>query len=281
MVIKTPKTLKINNTRLKLYLKRIMNGYFGVFMPAEHEAKSYWEMLDRQKGIISQDEQLNLLNSQITVIGCGGIGGATTEMLARIGVGKLRIVDKDVFDLSNINRQLMSSQESVGRSKTEITKNRLESINPSIEVEAFNQELNDKNVLKILKGSQIVIDALDNILTRIIVSRCSKNLDIPFIHGAIHGTMGQVTVFNSSTPSYEELFKLPSQGKELTDKIRSNISDLSKEVPPVIGPVPNIVGCLQAFESVKIITGKGSPIMAPRVLMFDLMKEEAFSVVRF
>lgn len=251
------------------------------YMPTEQETKNYWEMLDRQKGIISEDEQLKLLNSNVTVIGCGGIGGATTEMLARIGVGKLRIVDKDVFDISNINRQLMSSQKSVGRPKTEITKERLESINPSIQVESFNQELNDKNVLKILEGSQIVIDALDNILTRIIVSRCSEKLNIPFIHGAIHGTMGQVTVFNRSTPSYEELFKLPSQGKELTDKILSKISNLSKDVPPVIGPVPNIVGCLQAFEAVKLITGKGSPIMAPRVLMFDLMKEESFSVVRF
>lgn len=250
-------------------------------MPTEQEAKNYWEMLDRQKGIINKDEQLNLLNSQITVIGCGGIGGATAEMLARMGVGKLRIVDKDVFEISNINRQLMSNSKSVGRPKTEITKERLKSINPSLKVEAFNQELNDKNVFKILKGSQIVIDALDNLLTRIIVSRCSENLDIPFIHGAIHGTMGQVTVFNRSTPSYEQLFKLPSQGKELTDEIISKVSNLSKEVPPVIGPVPNIVGCLQAFEAVKIITGKGTPIMAPRVLMFDLMKEEVFSIVRF
>jgi molybdopterin-synthase adenylyltransferase len=250
-------------------------------MPTEQEAKNYWEMLDRQKGIISKDEQLNLLNSQITVIGCGGIGGATTEMLARMGVGKLRIVDKDVFEISNINRQIMSNSKSVGRPKTEISKERLESINPSLKVEAFNQELNDKNVFKILKGSQIAIDALDNLLTRIILSRCSEKLDIPFIHGAIHGTMGQVTVFNRSTPSYEQLFKLPSQGKELTDEIILKVSNLSKEVPPVIGPVPNIVGCLQAFEAVKIITGKGTPIMAPRVLMFDLMKEEAFSVVRF
>jgi len=252
-------------------------------MPAESEydVKNYWEMLDRQKGIISENEQLNLLNSRITIIGCGGIGGATTEMLARMGVGKLRIVDKDVFEISNINRQLMSNLKSVGTPKTQVTAERLESINPSIEVEAFNEELNDKNVLKILKGSDIVIDALDNLLTRIIVSRCSEKLDIPFIHGAIHGTMGQVTVFNHSTPSYEELFKLPSQGEELTSEIISKVSSLSKEVPPVIGPVPNIVGCLQAFEAVKIITGKGTPIIAPRVLMFDLMKEEAFSVVRF
>jgi len=77
------------------------------------------------------------------------------------------------------------------------------------------------------------------------------------------------------------LFKLPSQGKELTDEIISRINNLNKEVPPVIGPVPNIVGCIQAFEAVKIITNKGTSLMAPSVLMFDLLKEEAFSVVRF
>lgn len=250
-------------------------------MATEYNKETYWEILDRQKGIITKEDQVKLLNSLITVVGCGGIGGATTEMLARMGFGKLKIVDKDVFEISNINRQLMSSLESVGMQKTHVTKERLESLNPSVEVEVFNEELTDKNVLEILKGSQIVVDALDNLLTRIIISRCTEKLDIPFVHGAIHGTMGQITVFNRSTPKYEDLFKLPSHGKELTDEIVEQVSNLSKEVPPVIGPVPNIVGCLQAFEVVKIITGKGSPIMAPRVLMFDLMKEESFSVVRF
>jgi molybdopterin/thiamine biosynthesis adenylyltransferase len=250
-------------------------------MADEYNNETYWKILDRQKGIISKEDQVKLLNSQITVIGCGGIGGATTEMLARMGFGKLRIVDKDVFEISNINRQLMSSMGSVKKPKTQVTKERLESINPSLEVEEFNEELTDKNVLKILNGSQVIVDALDNLLTRIIISRCTEKLDIPLIHGAIHGTMGQVTVFNRSTPNYEELFKLPSKGKELTDEVVVQVSNLSKEVPPVIGPVPNIVGCLQAFEVVKIITGKGSPILAPRVLMFDLMKEESFSVIRF
>ncbi|AUB61074.1 molybdopterin biosynthesis protein MoeB [Methanobacterium subterraneum] len=250
-------------------------------MATEYNKETYWEILDRQKGIITKEDQVKLLNSLITVVGCGGIGGATTEMLARMGFGKLKIVDKDVFEISNINRQLMSSLESVGMQKTHVTKERLESLNPSVEVEVFNEELTDKNVLEILKGSQIVVDALDNLLTRIIISRCTEKLDIPFVHGAIHGTMGQITVFNRSTPKYEDLFKLPSHGKELTDEIVEQVSNLSKEVPPVIGPVPNIVGCLQAFEVVKIITGKGSPIMAPCVLMFDLMKEESFSVVRF
>lgn len=250
-------------------------------MSGKNNEQTYWEIMDRQKGIINKNQQLKLKNSQITVIGCGGIGGATLNMLARMGAEKLRIVDKDVFETSNLNRQLMSSIESIGRSKTEVTEEELLSINPSLEIEAFNEELNETNVYKILDGSEIVIDALDNLLTRIIVSRCAKELDIPFIHGAIHGNMGQVTVITRTTPSYEELFKLPSQGEYLSEEIVSRIMKLNKEVPPVIGPVPNIVGCLQAFEALKIITGKGNPMMAPRVLMFDLAKEEAFSVVRF
>jgi molybdopterin-synthase adenylyltransferase len=250
-------------------------------MPGKNNDQTYWEIIDRQTGILDKNQQLKLKESQITVIGCGGIGGATLEMLARMGVGKLRIVDKDVFETTNINRQLMSNMKSIGKPKTEVTQEELLSINPHIEIEAFNEELNEENVFKILNGSQIVIDALDNLLTRIILSRCANELDVPFIHGAIHGTMGQITVFTSSTPSYEELFKLPSQGEKLTDEIISKVLSLNKEVPPVIGPVPNIVGCLQAFEVVKLITGKGNPIMAPRVLMFDLWKEEPFSVVRF
>lgn len=250
-------------------------------MPEKYDEKTYWEIITRQNGILEKEKQLKLKNSQITVIGCGGIGGATVEMLARMGVGKLRIVDKDVFETSNINRQLMSNMKNIGRPKTEVTHEEIQSINPSIEIEAFNEEVNDKNVEKILYGSKMVIDALDNLLTRIIVSRCALELDIPFIHGAIHGTLGQVTVITSATPSYEELFKLPSEGEDLSDEIVSRIMNLNKEVPPVIGPVPNIVGCLQAFEAFKIITGKGNPLMAPRVLMFDLLKEEAFSVVRF
>lgn len=250
-------------------------------MPEKNYKKTYWEIVDRQKGIIDRNQQIKLKKSQITVIGCGGIGGAALEMLTRMGFGKLRIVDKDVFEISNLNRQLTSNIESIGRPKTEVTMERLHSIHPNLEIEAFNEELNDENVSKILDGSEIVIDALDNILTRIIASRCARELNIPFIHGAIHGTMGQMTVISHDTPSYEELFKLPSQGKDMNEEIVSRVMKLNKEVPPVIAPVPNIIGCLQSFEATKIITGKGNPLMAPRVLMFDLAKEEAFSVVKF
>lgn len=250
-------------------------------MPPKYDESAYWEIINRQKGILNKKEQLKLKSSKVTVIGCGGIGGAAVEMLARMGVGKLRIVDKDSFDLSNINRQLMSSLESIGRPKTQVTEEILRSINPSLEIEAFEQELNQGNVKKILKGSDLVVDALDNLISRILVSRCSFDLDIPFIHGAIHGTMGQITIFTNKTPSYEELFKLPSFKEDLTEEIVDKVQKLSQNVPPVIGPVPNIVGCLQAFEGLKLLTSKGNPIMAPDVLMFDLLKKEPFYMVKY
>lgn len=250
-------------------------------MTEKYDESIYWEIINRQKGILNKKEQLQLKNSVITVIGCGGIGGAVIEMLARMGVNNLKIVDKDVFDYSNINRQLMSSMDQVGRPKTEVTKEIIKSINPFAEVEVFNTELDKSNVENIIEGSDVVIDALDNLKARIITSRKTMQLGIPFIHGAIHGTMGQITTFTSETPGYEKTFRLCSSGKDLTEDVIVEVSKLAKEVPPVIGPVPNIVGCLQSFEAVKILTGKGNLITAPEVLIFDLLKKESFSVVEF
>ncbi len=250
-------------------------------MSKNYDENIYWEMINRQKGILNKKEQLNLKNSVVTVIGCGGIGGAVIEMLARMGINHLKIVDKDVFDYSNINRQLMSSMDDIGRPKTEVTSETIQSINPFVDIDVFNTELDQSNVEKIIKDSSIVVDALDNIITRIITSRKAIELEIPFVHGAVHGTMGQVTTFNHETPNYEETFRLNSSGKELTKEVINDVSKLARDVPPVIGPVPNIVGCLQSFEVVKILTGKGNVITAPKVLIFDLLKKESFSVVEF
>ncbi len=250
-------------------------------MPRRYEGMAYWEIVSRQMGVVTKSEQKRLRDANITVIGCGGIGGATTEMLVRMGVGNLTIIDKDTFDVSNINRQLMSSFYSVGKSKVNTTYEILKSINPFVNITAFEEELKEDNVEKIIKGSDIVIDALDNLVTRITVSRHTFDSGIPFIHGAIHGTMGQVSVFTEDTPTYEELFRLPSLGKDLTEKVISEVKEMGAEVPPVIAPVPNIVGCLQAFEAFKLITLQGDSIMAPDVLMFDLLGKEPFSTVKF
>lgn len=250
-------------------------------MPRRYEGMAYWEIVSRQMGVVTKSEQERLKDANITVIGCGGIGGATTEMLVRMGIGNLTIIDKDTFDVSNINRQLMSSFYSVGKSKVNTTYETLKSINPFINITAFEEELNEDNVQKIVEGSDIVIDALDNLVTRITLSRYAYESDIPFIHGAIHGTMGQVSVFTKDTPTYEEIFKLPSFGKDLNEEVIAKVKEMGAEVPPVIAPVPNIVGCLQAFEAFKLITLQGDSIMAPDVLMFDLLGKEPFSTVKF
>ena len=145
-------------------------------MSGNYDETTYWEIIDRQRGILNKKEQFKLKNSKITVIGCGGIGGAVIEMLARMGVLHLKIVDKDKFDVSNINRQLMSSMERVGQAKTEVTKEIIETINPFVEVETFKTELNQENVDEIVAGSSVVVDALDNLTARIITSRCALKL---------------------------------------------------------------------------------------------------------
>ena len=116
------------------------------------------------------------------------------------------------------------------------------------------------------------------ILTRIFVSRKAREKKIPFIHGAIHGTLGQITVFLANTPSYEQMFNLPSNERPLTKEVIEEIENMTSGVPPAIGPTPNLIGCLQAMEAYKIITGIGKVNVAPKLLTFDLLDFASFSI---
>ncbi|MDI6882191.1 MAG: HesA/MoeB/ThiF family protein [Methanothermobacter sp.] len=248
-------------------------------MPRRYEGLTYWEIITRQMGFLKKDEQLKLKKGKVAVIGCGGIGGAAVEMLARMGVGSLSLVDKDTFNISNINRQLMSDFHNIGKPKVAVTRERIWKINPFIETKTFNCEINEENAGTIIEGNDVVIDAMDNIISRIIVSRECRRSKIPFIHGAVHASMGQVTVFGDGTPSYEEVFKLPSKGLRLTSEVKEKLQRLESEIPPVMGPAPNIVGCIESFEALKLLTGKGSVIWAPKLLTFDLLKDDPFKIV--
>ncbi len=239
----------------------------------------YWEIATRQMTIVDKNQQNLFKNAKIAIIGCGGIGGAAIEILARMGVGELNIIDEDEFDVSNLNRQLMSSIDTIGKSKAITSKEKVQLINPHTIVNAFDEKLTENNLEKILKDCDVIIDALDNIYTRIIVSRYAKENNIPFIHGAIHGTLGQLSVFTKNTKSYEELFLLPSVNKELNKETKELIENLSKEIPPVIGPTPNIIGFLQAFEAYKLITKIGKVTYAPKILKFDLLNLESFEIL--
>ena len=199
-------------------------------MPTRYIGDGYWEIASRQMSIVTRSEQQRFKDSKITVIGCGGIGGQTIEMLARMGM-------------------------------------------------SFNEHVDESNIDKIVSDSDIVIDALDNVLTRVIVSRKAKEKGIPYIHGAIHGTLGQLTVFlPDGKRTYEEMFNLPSKGKELTPDVLEALSNVTSGVPPAIGPTPNLIGCLEAIEAFKIITGVGEVTVAPKILTFDLLNLASFSM---
>lgn len=248
-------------------------------MPTRYIGDGYWEIASRQMSIVTRSEQERFKDAKITVIGCGGIGGETIEMLARMGIEKLVLVDKDAFDLSNLNRQTLASIADLGLDKSAVAKEKVRLINPYVNVTTFNEHVDQTNIDKVIGDSDIVIDALDNVLTRVIVSRAAKEKGIPYIHGAIHGTLGQVTVFlPNSDKTYEEMFNLPSLGKELNEDTIDALKNVTSGVPPVIGPTPNLIGCLEAFEAYKVITGVGKVTVAPKILTFDLLDLSSFSL---
>ena len=248
-------------------------------MPTRYIGDGYWEIASRQMSIVTRSEQERFKDAKITVIGCGGIGGETIEMLARMGVGELVLVDKDAYDLSNLNRQTLATITDLGLVKSEVAAEKVRLINPYVKTKTFNEHIDQTNIDKVIADSDIVIDALDNVLTRVIVSRKAAENGIPYIHGAIHGTLGQITVFlPNSEKTYEEMFNLPSIGKELDDETIDALKNVTSGVPPVIGPTPNLIGCLEAFEAYKIITGVGKVTVAPKILTFDLLDLASFSL---
>ena len=225
-------------------------------MPTRYIGDGYWEIASRQMSIVTRSEQERFKDAKITVIGCGGIGGETIEMLARMGIGELVLVDEDAFDLSNLNRQTLASLSDLGLSKSAVAADKVRLINPYVKVTAFHEHVDRGNIDVIIGDSDIVIDALDNVLTRVIVSRKAKEKGSPYIHGAIHGTLGQITVFlPNSDKTYEEMFNLPSQGKELNDETIEALK-----------------------EAYKIITGVGKVTVAPKMLTFDLLDLSSFSL---
>lgn len=249
-------------------------------MPTRHIGDGYWEIASRQMSIVTRSEQEKFKNAKITVIGCGGIGGQTIEMLARMGIGELVLVDEDAFDLSNLNRQTLATISDIDHDKSAVAADKVRLINPYVKVTSFSEHVDETNIEKIIGDSNIVIDALDNVLTRVIASRVAKEKKIPFIHGAIHGTLGQVTVFlSNSDKTYEEMFNLPSVGKELDEETVNALKNVTSGVPPVIGPTPNLIGCLEAIEAFKIITGVGKVTVAPKMLSFDLLDLSSFNML--
>ena len=150
---------------------------------------------ERNMGTIGIEGQIKLLCSSVAVVGLGGLGGLITELLARVGVGHMILVDGDSFSESNINRQLLCAESDIGRSKAETAGARAAAINGAVRVRAVNSYIDNSNVAAILEGSDLVMDALDSRSARVIVSDYCRAVQLPFIHGAIGGMWAQVGIF--------------------------------------------------------------------------------------
>src|SRR5690348_5229732 len=214
---------------------------------------------------VGVEGQLKLLQSRVLLIGAGGLGSPASLYLAAAGVGRLGIVDDDVVDASNLQRQIAHSTERLGEPKADSAKRTLEALNPDVEVVTYKERITSENVDRILAdGWDVIVDGADNFPTRYLINDASVFHDIPVVHGSIYRFEGQVTVFKPHEgPCYRCLFPQPPP-PELAPSCAEG---------GVLGVLPGIIGSLQANEALKLCLGIGEPL-AGRLLLFDALSAE-------
>ena len=203
--------------------------------------------------------QLKLKQAKILVVGTGGLGSPISIYLAAGGVGRLGVMDADVVEASNLQRQILHGTKDVGRLKVDSAREMLEDINPLVEVETHNVLLGRENALEIISAYDLVVDGTDNVPSRYLLSDACVLLGKPLVHGSIFRFQGQVAVLcTKDGPCFRCAFPEPPP-PEIVQKI---------SVGGVIGVQPGIIGCLQALEAIKLIVGHGKPLIG-RLLVFD------------
>jgi len=246
---------------------------------SKKEYSLYKLITSRNIGALTEKEQDRLADSKVAVIGCGGIGGIAIDLLARTGIGELTIADGDVFEISNLNRQIFSSYSYIGKNKAKAVEKRLKDINPSIKVNAYDRFVDsEESASKIIKGMDLVVDGLDNVLSRIYVSRAAKDSQIPYVFGAAEKTRGYSTIFLPKEQSYESLFVLPSNGKKIDSKMKERLQKTGGCFS-ILGITANLIGSIEAMQSVNYLTGKPF-ISAPDFIHVSLTDSIPFRVAK-
>ena len=202
---------------------------------------------------ISEEEWLRLHKKRVCVLGCGGLGGYVLEYLVRLGVGEITAVDGDQFDASNLNRQLLSGEDTLGKSKAAAAKARAALINSAVAVTAVEAYFTQDNGLRLLAGHDLVIDALDNMKSRRLLGRMCDKLQIPLVHGAIRGWAAQVAVVPPKSGMMERMYP---QDHAPADKSSLPFT-------------PAFCAALEAAEAVKLLIGRESPLEG-KLLLADL-----------
>lgn len=213
---------------------------------------------------VGEAGQAKLLDAKVLCIGAGGLGSPVALYLAAAGVGTIGLVDMDVVDLSNLQRQILHNNERVGMLKTESGRLTLEALNPDVKVVEFRERLSSENAMRIIGDFDLVVNGCDNFPTRYLVNDACVMLKKPLVDGAIWQFEGQATVFNPPEgPCYRCYFPEPPPPGAVPSCAEAG----------VLGVLPGLVGCVQALEAIKLVLGAGRPLIG-RMLHFDTLSGE-------
>jgi adenylyltransferase/sulfurtransferase len=217
------------------------------------------ERYDRQIRIEGFDVegQKKLKKAKVVVAGAGGLGCPTAIYLAAAGVGKITIIDKEKVELSNLNRQILHWDKDIGKYKIDSAVEKLSQLNPDIEVEGLKIEITEQNVRSLIEDADVIVDGMDNFKTRFLLNEACVKLNKPFVHAAVYGLTGELmTIIPGKGPCYR--CYLPVEPPEIKPF-------------PILGATPGVLACLEAMETIKLITGIGEPLTG-KLLLFDGFK---------
>ena len=212
---------------------------------------------------VGEKGQMKLLDSKVLLLGAGGLGSPAALYLAAAGVGTIGIIDMDVVDASNLQRQILHNMDRVGMRKVDSAKMTLESINPDLTVKTYDTRLGANNVLDIIDGYDVIVDGTDNFPTRYLVNDAALLKRIPVVHGSIFRFEGQITVFNPYVgPCYRCMIPEPPPAELAPSCAEAG----------VLGVLPGIIGSIQAIEAIKLLLELGDPLVG-RLLTYDALDQ--------
>ena len=217
------------------------------------------ERYDRNFNTLSHEEQKILGTSKAVVIGLGGLGGSVCEMLARIGIGHLTLIDGDVFEASNLNRQLLCQEDLIGFPKAQAAKNRVNAINSEVKVRYFIEYVDEVNLYEHIKDADVVMDCLDSIDTRFILQKAAQKASIPIVSGAIAGVAGQVTTIFPHDKGYELIYG--QKGRKQSKGVETKTGNIAY--------CALFVAALQSSECLKVLLDRGD-ILRNKLLIAEL-----------
>jgi len=222
------------------------------------------ERYDRQIMIydFGEEGQEKLKKAKIFIAGTGGLGSPASVYLAAAGVGKIRIVDSDKVELSNLNRQILHWDRDVGKKKVNSAREKLKRLNQNVQLESIREKIAEDNILQLVADCDLIIDAMDNFPTRYLLNKAALTKDIPFLHGAVYGFEGRATtIIPGKTPCLRCIYPEAPPAEKF----------------PVIGVAPAVIGCIQATEAIKYVLQIGE-LLRGRLLIYDGLGLKFFEV---